>query len=107
MFTGTTCVGHTSYGNSIDVWPVGGGCRIKATGQLKANVDALASWLMTHHASLKVSHMIFCNRIWNPARDAVGVWADCSATGRCARVSAGACGDVTQGHYDRLHLTVL
>jgi hypothetical protein len=62
---------------------------------------------MNNHASLKVQYIIFYNRIWNPSRDAVGVWADCSATRRCACYSAGTCGDVTQGHFDHLHLTVL
>jgi hypothetical protein len=42
-FTTSTYVGHSSYGNSIDIWPVGGGYRVNATGTLKANMDALAS----------------------------------------------------------------
>ena len=113
--TPTTYLGHSGEGNSLDAWPIGGGWKVKATGQLKTNMDALALWLMKNHNDLKLKYMIFYNRIWNPSRDAFGAWWDCARPEpntnppqyRCACMGAGSCADVTQGHYDHLHLTVL
>jgi hypothetical protein len=113
--TPTTYLGHSGDGNSMDAWPKAGGYKIKATGQLKEDMDSLALWLMNNHVGLKMYYMIFYNRIWNPSRDAFGVWWDCSKPEpnttppkyRCACMTTNSCGDVTQGHFDHLHLTVL
>jgi Putative peptidoglycan binding domain len=107
-FTADTYGGHKEYGNSMDIWPVERGNPIKGTP--KANMDALATWLMNNHSSLKVYYMIFYDRIWNPSRDAIGVWADCCTTSRCTCVKntpSTSLTMLTQGHYDHLHLTVL
>lgn len=111
----TTYPGHSGAGNSMDAWPKGGGYRIKADGVLKNEMDNLADWLMENAKDLKLYYMIFYNRIWNPALDAPGVWWDCNTPlpgtdppkYRCACKKEGTCEDVTQGHFDHLHLTVL
>ena len=99
----------------MDAWPKGGGYRIKADGVLKNEMDNLADWLMENAKDLKLYYMIFYNRIWNPSLDAPGVWWDCNTPlpgtdppkYRCACKKEGTCEDVTQGHFDHLHLTVL
>eukprot|EP00986_Skeletonema_menzelii_P008009 scaffold3246_cov88-Skeletonema_menzelii.AAC.1 len=111
----TTYKLHSGYGNSMDAWPKGGGYRIKADGDLKIEMDKLALWLMENHSDLKIYYIMFYNRIWNPSRDAFGIWWDCNTPlpgtnppkYRCVCAREGTCGDVTQGHFDHLHLTVL
>ena len=111
----TTYHSHSGAGNSMDAWPKGGGYRIKADGVLKNEMDNLADWLMVNAEDLKLYYMIFYNRIWNPSRDRFGVWWDCNTPlpgtdppqYRCGCKKEGTCEDVTQGHFDHLHLTVL
>lgn len=111
----TTYLGHSGQGNSMDAWHKSGGYQIEASDQVKEEMDALAMWLMTHHADLKLSYMIWYNRIWNPIKDEFGVWWDCGTPVvdsdppqyRCACMSDGSCEDISAGHYDHLHLTVL
>lgn len=109
-YSQTTYVGHSDAGNAMDIWPRnGGGYKIKATGDMKTRMDKLAKWLMDNHANLKVSYMIFYSQIWNLQRDQLYAWADCTLTKRCgcANKQIPDCYDVTEGHFDHLHLSVL
>eukprot|EP00977_Amphora_coffeiformis_P027341 scaffold34604_cov164-Amphora_coffeaeformis.AAC.9 len=75
--TPTTYVGHSVQGNSLDLWPVGGGWKTRATGDLEKYLDEVAVWLMDNHSDLKMYYMMWKNRIWNPSEDAHGAWWDC------------------------------
>ena len=106
-----TYLGHSGYGNSMDVCHSAGGYGIKVAGVSKADMDEFVLWLMTNNESLKIYYVIWYNRIWNPSRDEFGVWWDCEKPlpdggYRCICARQGTCADVTQGHYDHVHLTV-
>ena len=92
-------------GNGVDVWPgaSGGGEGVTAVGQLKADLQDMADWIMKYHEELKVRYMIMSNKIWNPLQDDMGIWDDCSASRRCPCVEEGIC----QNDFDHLHITVL
>jgi hypothetical protein len=92
--------GDHGNGNAIDVFP--GTYEIKATGQDQMDGDMLAEWLMVNAADLKIWYMIWYGKIWNIKQDAMGIWASCAETQRCYGGN-----DITQGHFDHIHISVL
>lgn len=84
---------HNS-GNAIDCFP--GTFGKFPTGSTKKEGDTAAAWLRKYAGKLDVQYIIWQNRIWNikPGLNSQG-WRN-----------YGHAGEVTQGHYDHIHVSV-
>ncbi|MHB1063605.1 MAG: M23 family metallopeptidase [Georgenia sp.] len=80
-----------TFGNAIGQHPT--------PAQLEAGWD-LTNWMKDHAETLGVEYLIWQGKIWSLARDAEG-WRDYNGGGMHNP------GDVTGGHYDHLHVTVI
>ncbi|NHN55452.1 SH3 domain-containing protein [Calidifontibacter sp. DB0510] len=82
---------HNS-GNALDCFPGRFGSFAKGANLKEGNTAA--AWLRKYAGRLDVQYVIWQNRIWNMSRASEG-WRD-----------YGRPGQVTQGHYDHIHISV-
>ncbi|KAF4534501.1 uncharacterized protein LTHEOB_3309 [Lasiodiplodia theobromae] len=79
---------------------VEGAKKIVAKNKGKVKTDqgkSIAEWAMRNHGSLKLTYVIFGQRIWNPSRDAVGPWSGWRKMEDR--------GSVTANHWDHVHVS--
>ncbi|KAB2576870.1 putative secreted protein [Lasiodiplodia theobromae] len=69
----------------------------KAAGVKTDQGKSIAEWAMRNHGSLKLTYVIFGQRIWNPSRDAVGPWSGWRKMEDR--------GSVTANHWDHVHVS--
>ena len=79
-------------GNAVDCFP--GNFGQYPSSSDKRDGDELAEWLKNNASALKVRYVIWYNRIWNSRRASEGWRNDDKA------------GQVTNGHYDHVHISV-